>query len=316
MANEGLVRRILVEIDRNPSVSQRQLSTELGVSIGIVNWHMKRFVKKGLVKLHQAPVRRYLYYLTPDGFAEKAKLTAEYLKSSFNIFRLGRRQYEALFGLCEVNHWSRRAVAGQQRARGTRLHCASPESSEVTGSTPSLIRRSARRLPWKTSRPQRRWSDALARVSQTDAWMRWSVLTSSCASRNAMISKQFAHEDRNRSVSVSYTGVSCNKRTMNTPDAVWIAVATQRECGSTGSSSNWNARVMSATARCTRRPAAPLPARCNDSVKRPFFPGYVFVRLDRTRDQWRPIMYSRGVRIRRAVRRADSGSSPPAWSKV
>ena len=105
MSNEHLVRQILVEIDRNPSVSQRQLSTELGVSIGIVNWHMKRFVRKGLVKLHQAPVRRYLYYLTPDGFAEKARLTAEYLKSSFNIFRLGRRQYEALFGLCEVNHW-------------------------------------------------------------------------------------------------------------------------------------------------------------------------------------------------------------------
>ena len=79
MSNEHLVRQILVEIDRNPSVSQRQLSTELGVSIGIVNWHMKRFVRKGLVKLHQAPVRRYLYYLTPDGFAEKARLTAEYL---------------------------------------------------------------------------------------------------------------------------------------------------------------------------------------------------------------------------------------------
>ena len=105
MSNEHLIRQILVEIDRNPSVSQRQLSTNLGVSIGIVNWHMKRFVRKGLVKLHKAPVRRYLYYLTPDGFAEKARLTAEYLKSSFNIFQLGRQQYEALFGLCEANHW-------------------------------------------------------------------------------------------------------------------------------------------------------------------------------------------------------------------
>ena len=105
MSNERLVRQILVEIDRNPSISQRQLSVNLGVSIGIVNWHMKRFVTKGLVKLQKAPVRRYLYYLTPAGFSEKARLTADYLKASFDIFRRGRLQYEALFGICAASHW-------------------------------------------------------------------------------------------------------------------------------------------------------------------------------------------------------------------
>ena len=106
MSNERLARQILVEIDRNPSISQRQLSVNLGVSIGIVNWHMKRFVTKGLVKLQTAPVRRYLYYLTPAGFAEKARLTAEFLKVSFDIFRQGRIQYEALFGICTASHWN------------------------------------------------------------------------------------------------------------------------------------------------------------------------------------------------------------------
>lgn len=105
MPNDRLARQILVEIDRNPSISQRQLSTNLGVSIGIVNWHMKRFVKKGLVKLQGTPPRRYLYYLTPVGFAEKARLTADYLRSSFDIFRQGRLQYEALSGICVANHW-------------------------------------------------------------------------------------------------------------------------------------------------------------------------------------------------------------------
>ena len=105
MSNERLARQILTEIDRNPSISQRQLSVNLGVSIGIVNWHMKRFVTKGLIKLQTAPVRRYLYYLTPAGFAEKARLTAEYLKASFDIFRRGRLQYEALFGICAASHW-------------------------------------------------------------------------------------------------------------------------------------------------------------------------------------------------------------------
>ena len=106
MSNERLARQILVEIDRDPSISQRQLSVNLGVSIGIVNWHMKRFVTKGLVKLQTAPVRRYLYYLTPAGFAEKARLTAEYLRVSFDIFRQGRLQYEALFGICAASHWN------------------------------------------------------------------------------------------------------------------------------------------------------------------------------------------------------------------
>lgn len=112
MSNETLVRQILVEIDRDPSISQRQLSANLGVSTGIVNWHMKRFVKKGLVKLQKTPVRRYLYYLTPVGFAEKARLTADYLKSSFDIFRTGRLQYEALFGTCGANRWKNVILLG------------------------------------------------------------------------------------------------------------------------------------------------------------------------------------------------------------
>ena len=112
MSNETLVRQILDEIERNPSISQRQLSDNLGVSIGIVNWHMKRSVTKGLVKLQKAPARRYLYYLTPVGFAEKARLTAEYLASSFDIFRKGRLQYEALFRVCGASGWENVVLLG------------------------------------------------------------------------------------------------------------------------------------------------------------------------------------------------------------
>ena len=141
MSNEHLARRILVEIDRNPSISQRQLSVNLGVSIGIVNWHMKRFVTKGLIKLQTAPVRRYLYYLTPAGFAEKARLTAEYLRVSFDIFRRGRLQYEALFGICAASHWGNVIFLGDSelvelaciahsRTDGVRVRCIlDPKSS-------------------------------------------------------------------------------------------------------------------------------------------------------------------------------------------
>lgn len=105
MSQERVLREILVEIDRDPTVSQKKLSEYVGVSVGMVNWHIKRCVSKGLVKLQQAPVRRYLYYLTPEGFVEKSLLTAEYLRISFDIFRVGRQQYEALLNLCAANGW-------------------------------------------------------------------------------------------------------------------------------------------------------------------------------------------------------------------
>ena len=112
MAEEDVVRKLLVEIERDPAISQKRLAEEIGISVGMINWHVKRCVSKGLIKLQQAPVRRYLYYLTPEGFSEKANLTARYLQNSFNIFRLGREQYGALFARCEQNGWHRVALIG------------------------------------------------------------------------------------------------------------------------------------------------------------------------------------------------------------
>ncbi len=112
MSEERIVRELLVEIERDPGVSQRRLSETLSVSVGTINWHLKRCVKKGLVKLSQVPVKRYLYYLTPEGFTEKSRLTAEYLSTSFDIFRVGRKQYEALFNLCLANDWKSIVLVG------------------------------------------------------------------------------------------------------------------------------------------------------------------------------------------------------------
>lgn len=105
MPDLNITRRLLTEVDRDPGISQRRLSEELGISVGMVNWHVKRCVRKGLIKLQHIPARRYLYYLTPEGFSEKSRLTANFLKASFDIFQVGRQQYEALFDLCVANAW-------------------------------------------------------------------------------------------------------------------------------------------------------------------------------------------------------------------
>lgn len=78
---------ILQAIENKTDVTQRLLADRLGVALGLANSYLKRCVRKGLVKVHHAPANRYLYYLTPQGFAEKSRLTAEYLTSSFDFYR-------------------------------------------------------------------------------------------------------------------------------------------------------------------------------------------------------------------------------------
>ena len=60
------------------------------IALGLANAYLRRCVRNGLVKMSQVPLNRYAYYLTPQGFAEKSRLTAEYLAVSFNFFRRAR----------------------------------------------------------------------------------------------------------------------------------------------------------------------------------------------------------------------------------
>ena len=103
---------VLTAIDRDSNTSQRTISRELDVALGLANAYLKRCVRKGLIKIKQVPRRRYAYYLTPQGFAEKSRLTAEYLSSSFNFFRKAREQISGLMQDCTENGQVRVAFAG------------------------------------------------------------------------------------------------------------------------------------------------------------------------------------------------------------
>jgi DNA-binding MarR family transcriptional regulator len=89
-----IVLGILQAIESSDKVTQRAVASELGIALGLVNAYLKRCVKKGLIKVRNAPARRYAYYLTPKGFAEKSKLTASYLTHSFSFFRGARADCE------------------------------------------------------------------------------------------------------------------------------------------------------------------------------------------------------------------------------
>lgn len=92
---------LLTELEKSGPVTQRSLSTRLGVALGLTNGIIRRCIKKGLIKVSEAPARRYRYYLTPKGFREKGRLVADYLSTSLSFYRESKEQYAAAFEAIE-----------------------------------------------------------------------------------------------------------------------------------------------------------------------------------------------------------------------
>lgn len=92
--------------------NQRALARKIGISVGLVNALVHRAVRKGLVKIKEAPARRYAYYLTPKGLAEKSKLVAEYLDYSLTFFRVARQEYSDIFSRCAASGKTRVVLCG------------------------------------------------------------------------------------------------------------------------------------------------------------------------------------------------------------
>jgi DNA-binding MarR family transcriptional regulator len=93
----GIILGVLTAVEGNASVSQRTVAKELGIALGLANAYVKRCVKKGLIKAQQIPANRIAYYLTPQGFAEKSRLTAEYLSQGLQFFRIAREDMNAVY---------------------------------------------------------------------------------------------------------------------------------------------------------------------------------------------------------------------------
>jgi DNA-binding MarR family transcriptional regulator len=110
--NARIVLGLLESVERDGGQSQRKLASDLGIALGLVNAYLKRCVKKGLVKVGQAPPRRYAYYLTPHGFAEKSRLTVEYLSTSFSFFRRAREDCSSVLKIARARGWNRMALVG------------------------------------------------------------------------------------------------------------------------------------------------------------------------------------------------------------
>lgn len=83
---------LLENIERDPDITQADLATQLGVAVGTVNWHLKRLISKGYVKVKHAERRKLLYIITPEGLAMRARLTVDYVEQQFNLYRRVRQK--------------------------------------------------------------------------------------------------------------------------------------------------------------------------------------------------------------------------------
>lgn len=89
--------QLLDEISKNNELTQRDLSRKLGVALGLINSYLKNLVSKGYITVSTIPRKRYTYYLTPHGFAEKTRLTYQHLQNFTSLYRVARRDFRNLF---------------------------------------------------------------------------------------------------------------------------------------------------------------------------------------------------------------------------
>jgi len=88
--------QFLEEIDNNHSPTQRDLAKKFNMSLGLVNSFIKRLAWKGYVKITTIPRNRVRYILTPQGFAEKSRLTYNFIQYSLHFYKEALRNLQDL----------------------------------------------------------------------------------------------------------------------------------------------------------------------------------------------------------------------------
>ena len=100
MPNKQSKYQLLKSLEQDANLTQRQLSKELGISLGKVNYCLQSLIQKGFVKINNFKNSKhkiqYSYLLTPIGIEEKTKLTIEFLKTKTKEYEALKKEVEKL----------------------------------------------------------------------------------------------------------------------------------------------------------------------------------------------------------------------------
>jgi len=99
--------QLLEEISKDSFVSQRKLSHNLGVALGVTNLCLKKMINKGLVKVRGINHKRISYYLTSKGLSEKTQLTYRFLQHTISYYVNLKRNIAAQFNLLSKSNLRR-----------------------------------------------------------------------------------------------------------------------------------------------------------------------------------------------------------------
>ena len=131
---------LLEQIEHDPDVTQASLATQLGVAVGTVNWHIRRLIEKGYVKVKRAERKKLRYIITPEGIALRARLTVDYIERSFDLYRRTRQRVKAHLKEVKKAGYNRVQLVGSgDVADICRLSCLEQEIEIVkNGKVPEL----------------------------------------------------------------------------------------------------------------------------------------------------------------------------------
>jgi len=132
---------ILEQIEQDPDTTQAALASSLEVAVGTVNWHLKRLVEKGYIKVSRLERKKLKYIITPEGIALRARLTVDYIQNSFNLYRLVReRAISAIEDLKARGYSQVRLEGSGEVAEICRLTCLEHNITLVEDGTAPVLR--------------------------------------------------------------------------------------------------------------------------------------------------------------------------------
>jgi len=150
---------LLEHITQDPDATQATLATQLGVAVGTINWHLKRLIAKGYVKVRRAERRKLRYIITPEGLALRAHLTLDYIQNSFRLYRLVRqRMLDQLEQIRTAGILQIRVDGTGEIAEVCRLTCLEQGIEVVeAGNVPQIIIQDLKvHFNWNGLQPQKR----------------------------------------------------------------------------------------------------------------------------------------------------------------
>jgi DNA-binding MarR family transcriptional regulator len=103
---------LLSEVERDAGVTQRSLSSKLGVALGLTNLYLKRLARKDYIKITTIPRNRIQYLLTPQGLAEKSRLTYLYMQYALSYYREMRARLKEMLPTFDGSHGQRVVIYG------------------------------------------------------------------------------------------------------------------------------------------------------------------------------------------------------------